>query len=69
MTERRSSEARQRRLLCRLSITLHTLLSLKFHLPIGTSLCHTLPISPTRALHLLRLIAEGVTVAELAEEE
>ena len=69
MTERRSSEARQRRLLCRLSISLNTLLRLRLHLPIDNSLHHTLPIAPSRALEILRQIVLGVSIEELAEEE
>ena len=69
MTEKRSNEARQRRLLLRLSRTCDTLLRLRLCLPIDSSLRHTLPISPARALELLRLIAEGVSIAELADQE
>ena len=69
MTEKRSNAARQRRLLLRLSRTCDTLLRLRLRLPIDSSLRHTLPISPARALELLRLIAEGVSIAELADQE
>ena len=65
----RSNEARQRRLLLRLAITCTTLLRLRINLPFVLSLHHTLPISPARALELLRLIAAGVSIAELADLE
>ena len=69
MTEGRSNEARQRRLLLRLAITCNTLLRLRINLPIDNSLHHTLPIAPSRALEILRQIVLGVSIEELAEEE
>ena len=70
----RSLQSRQRRKLDRLTVSISTLLKLKFTLP--NDLNHSLPIPPAEALRLLERLSRGKqidleqdNISELSAEE
>ena len=64
MVKARSGPQRQRRLLTRLSVSANTLLRLALGLP-HPGAQHNLPVRPSVAVELLRLLASGASPGQL----